>query len=237
MDPEIKFKSIRSRAGGGRYIWFLVRLNAPRAPPAGGRAGAGTAARRPPPGSSGRFPPSPQAGTGRRAGPGPREGVPAPGRGHKDLQICVLLPIVGPFRGFRPLLAAALRRATQICVARRSGPPAASAAVRRPTQPRVPPVSGAETRAGALPSADAAPADLRGTRPELPRRAKRHAWRTRPELAWARVPSQLRPAAKTRVEAHFPKGTCLLGGAKPYFFPGLRPRGYKRRGFFRLKSI
>ena len=58
-----------------------------------------------------------------RAGPGPREGVPAPGRGHKDLQVCSLLPIFGPFRGFRPLRAAAFRRRTQICVARRSGPP------------------------------------------------------------------------------------------------------------------
>ena len=30
-----------------------------------------------------------------------------------------------------------------------------------------------------------------------PRRANRHAWRTRPELAWARVPSQLRPSANS----------------------------------------
>jgi hypothetical protein len=32
---------------------------------------------------------------------------------------------------------------------------------------------------------------------KLPRRANRHAWRTRPELAWARVPSQLRPSANS----------------------------------------
>ncbi len=35
-------------------------------------------------------------------------------------------------------------------------------------------------------------------RPEPPQRANRHAWRTRPELAWARVPSQLRPSAAAR---------------------------------------
>ena len=62
-----------------------------------------------------------------------------------------------PSRGFRPLRAAALRRATQICVARRSGPPLRPPRFVGRRKARVPPVSGAENRAGALPSADAAP--------------------------------------------------------------------------------
>ena len=75
--------------------------------PAGSRPSRNSRRAGPGPPGPGREPVSPRAGAGRRAGPGAREGVPAPGRGRENSHICLLLPIFGPFRGFRPLRAAA----------------------------------------------------------------------------------------------------------------------------------